>query len=95
MKTIILPLEFRTTFDAKGFALGIGCMLLLVLLILLYSLPSKMAKKRGRSGIGWFFFSLIFSPILAMFIIAILGETEEKRHERIRDEEKIRAMYRS
>jgi Na+/melibiose symporter-like transporter len=54
----------------------------------------KMAKKRGRSQWGWLVFSIFLSPILAMLFIVLLGETDERRHQRIREEEEIRAKYR-
>jgi len=58
----------------------------IVLLIFVY----KMAKKRGRSGGGWVFLSLFISPLLSMIILACLGETEERRTNRIIQEEELR-----
>lgn len=54
-----------------------------------------MANKRGRSGLFWFLFSLIISPFLSMLFLYFLGETEEKRRERIIEEEKLRNLYRN
>ncbi len=49
-----------------------------------------MAKKRGRSQFGWFVFSMLFSPILGMIFLVFLGETEEKRKERLMEEINLR-----
>lgn len=62
-------------------------------LIILIIIPVKMANKRGRSAIGWFIFCLVFSPFLAMLFLALLGETDEKRRERIIEEEKLKYKY--
>lgn len=67
---------------------------IVTLIILSIVIPVKMATKRGRSGLGWFIFCLFFSPFLAIIIIALLGETDEKRRERIIEEEKLRNQYR-
>ena len=58
-------------------------------------IPASMAKKRGRSGFGWFVCSLFLSPIIGIFIVACLGDTEEKRRERIYEEEEIRRQIRN
>lgn len=65
------------------------------LLIMLIIIPVKMATKRGRSGLGWFIFCMFFSPFLAMLFLAVLGETDEKRKERIIEEEELRNRYRN
>lgn len=54
-----------------------------------------MANKRGRAAWFWFLFSLIFSPFLSMLFLFFLGETKNKRRERIIEEEKIRNSYRN
>lgn len=82
-------------FAWKEFLVVVLIAFLAVLLIMLYVIPVKMAKKRGRSQFGWFVFSIFLSPILAMVFLALLGESEEGRHQRIKEEERIRAMYRS
>ena len=44
-------------------------------------IPAYMAEKRGRSVMGWFFLSILITPIYTAFIIFCLGETDEKRKE--------------
>lgn len=72
----------------------IGIVVLLIV-IMLFTIPVKMAIKRGRSGFLWFLFSLITSPFVSMIFIYLLGETEEKRQERIIEDEKLRNLYRN
>ena len=53
----------------------------------------SMANKRGRNQVIWFILAIIF-PIYAMFALFFLGETDEKREERIIEEEQWRRMMR-
>ena len=54
-----------------------------------------MASKRGRSVGGWVALSmLIISPLIGMIFLLILGETEEKKIERITAEEILRQEVR-
>lgn len=69
--------------------------LIFALLVLFFVTVVKMANKRGRSGLGWFMLSLVTSPFLAMLILALIGETEAKRKERIIEEEELRNLYRN
>ena len=52
-----------------------------------------MAKKRGRSVLGWFLLSFfLISPLLGVIGLAFLGETEEKRKNRIMEEEELKEL---
>lgn len=54
----------------------IFCLLALWFVLWFYLfLPAGMARKRGRSEIGWVLISLIFSPSLAIFLLLILGRS--------------------
>lgn len=55
---------------------------LFLFIFLLFFVPG-MARRRGRSTVGWFIFSLLLSPILAIIILALLGDTERRKMERI------------
>ena len=55
-------------------------------------IPAYMAEKRGRSVMGWFFLSILITPIYTAFIIFCLGETDEKRKERIFKEEEWKIL---
>jgi hypothetical protein len=37
-----------------------------------------MAEARGRSAIGWVLVSLFFSPILAVFLLWVLGDAPDR-----------------
>lgn len=78
--------------DSSDFLFLLLCLFILLVFIALCMIPTSMAKKRGRSQFGWFLFSFLFSPILGMIILAFLGETEEKRKERIMEEVELRQL---
>lgn len=65
-------------------------LLYLLILFLLSLVPAYMADKRGRSYVGWLIFSMLFSPILGIILVACLGETEERRRDRILEEEEFK-----
>lgn len=41
-------------------------------------LPARMARKRGRSTIGWVLLAWCISPLWVYILLAILGDTKEK-----------------
>ena len=53
-----------------------------------------MANKRGRDVFGWVVFALLLSPLLAIILLAFLGETKAKRLHRIQEEEELRQSVR-
>ncbi|MDR2948600.1 MAG: hypothetical protein LBV71_05275 [Prevotella sp.] len=57
-------------------------------------IPSFMAEKRGRSPFGWYVFSFVFSFILGIVILLLLGDTEDRRREKILEDEDLRQSYR-
>lgn len=67
----------------------LGIFIFLVTFVLTF-VTASLARKKGRSGFGWFVIACIITPYLSMIILACLGETEEKRRERIMDEERLR-----
>ena len=50
---------------------------------------TAVASAKGRSGCAWFFISLIISPLLAIIVIACLGDSKEKKEEEIKQFVKI------
>lgn len=42
-------------------------------------LPAQMAGARGRSGLFWVLISLIGSPVLAILLLLVLGDTRRRR----------------
>lgn len=53
-------------------------------------LVAKAARNRGRSGVLWFFLSLLINPILAVLLLLAMGDTDAKRKEKWMHEELIR-----
>lgn len=51
------------------------------------------ANGRGRSGIGWFLFSVFLSPLLGLILVAVLPDLEEKRLEEARREDRERKEH--
>ena len=67
--------------------------LVLVYIPLMYAVY-YLAKKYGRPTGIWVFVSLIISPIICLIILLCIGETDEKKRERIREEELFRKSIR-
>lgn len=73
----------------------VGLFIIIILIyILICIIPAYMADKRGRSVISWFLLSILITPIYTTFIIFCLGETDQKRKERIFQEEEWRILCR-
>ena len=53
-----------------------------------------VARREGRSGFGWFLISVLTSFIVALIILACLGDTDDKRQEKIWEEEQWRKQFR-
>lgn len=64
--------------------------IILAFIIFISLLVAEAAEKRGRSYFGWWFLSLIMSPLICMIFLVALGETEDKWRERIMEEEELR-----
>ena len=77
--------------------------IIILILIIFYTIPSIIvgaaASNRGRSGVGYFFVSIIFSPIIGFIILLVLGDNNKIRTERIKEDAEIREnvaqVYRS
>lgn len=46
-------------------------------------LPIKMARKRGRSAIGWVLLFWIISPLWGIILLLVLGDSKQKIREDI------------
>lgn len=68
--------------------------LFFVITIVLTFVTAGAARKRGRSGFGWFLLACIISPYISLIILACLGDTEEKKRDKIYEEELIRKEIR-
>ena len=63
-----------------GSIAGIFCSIFAILFIylLLFYLPRKIAKKRGRSVVGWTILFWILNPFWGAILLLILGDSKEK-----------------
>ncbi|MBR1769985.1 MAG: hypothetical protein IJ748_05965 [Bacteroidales bacterium] len=67
-----------------------------VIFIFFGLIPYKMAKSRGRNPIHWIFLCFIITPLWVYIILAIIGDSEEKRrqyYEQLREYEEKRRQY--
>lgn len=56
----------------------------IILILWLYIfLPAKMARKRGRSSIGWVLLFWIISPLWGIIVLLVLGNSKQKIREDI------------
>ena len=57
-----------------------------VFVYLFFIIPARMARKRGRSEVGWVLLGFCISPFWVYILLAILGDTKEKIKQDIIDE---------
>ena len=59
----------------------------LVLVLWFYIfLPARMARKRGRSILGWILLFWIISPLWGIIVLLVLGDSKQKIREDIIEE---------
>ena len=59
---------------------------LVITAYLWFIIPARMARKRGRSEVGWVLLAFCISPFWVYILLAILGDTNEKIRQDIIDE---------
>lgn len=66
-----------------------GWVVLLFIVVYCFMLHAVMnyADRKGRDKTFWVFIGIIFSPIIATFLLSLYGESKEHRKERIIEEE--------
>lgn len=79
--------------------LGSSLILLLIFIGIAYVLlipffVAAIANKQGRSGVLWFFLSILLNPFFSILILIALGDTDEKRKQKVLEEEQIRLSIR-
>jgi len=72
----------------------IAGVLFFIATVVLTFVTASVARKRGRSGIGWFLLACVISPYISLIVLACIGETDEKKRDRIYEEELIRKSIR-
>lgn len=66
---------------------SISSLLTVLLFLWLYIfLPMKMAKKRGRSKLGWVLLFWLISPLWGTILLLVLGDSKEKIIEDLAEE---------
>lgn len=75
----------QTEDDDWSGALMLFCFLLgvAICIVFYFVIPYKMAKNRGRSAGLWILLGFIISPLLVYIILAIIGDSEEKKREEL------------
>ena len=72
---------------AEEISSTIAIILALIFILWLYIfLPAKMARKRGRSAIGWVLLFWIISPLWGIIVLLVLGDSKQKIKEDITEE---------
>ncbi len=56
--------------------------LVIIIVFILAIAVGGVADSRGRSLVGWFFMSLLITPLLSVIILSLLGRTVENEAER-------------
>ena len=57
----------------------IAIIIVIIFILWLYIfLPAKMARKRGRSTIGWVLLFWIISPFWGIIVLLVLGDSKQK-----------------
>ncbi|MFV0328449.1 MAG: hypothetical protein ACK5KL_01305 [Dysgonomonas sp.] len=83
----------QTEFNSIEFFVILGIIAIIVNALILLYYVYEMACKNGRSSLYWVVFSLCLTPIISIILLSCIGETEEKRRERLlKDEEYLRLM---
>ncbi|MFO7853958.1 MAG: hypothetical protein R6V44_01810 [Paracoccaceae bacterium] len=60
--------------------IALVALLALALLWLLYvDIPATMARNRGRDAVAWVLVAILGTPILAILLLAILGDRDRER----------------
>lgn len=83
----------QTEFKSIEFLIILGIIAIIVNALILLYYVYEMSCKNGRSSLYWIIFSICLTPIFGIILLYCIGETEEKRRERLlKDEEYIRMM---
>lgn len=61
--------------------------------IFLSFVPAILAPGRGRSGIAWYFISLLISPLLATVLVLGLPRLSEQQPQRTAEPERVPCPY--
>ena len=85
---------WHSSFDWYVIIIGLAVLIGIAIVLVVPFLVAEIAEKQGRSRTGWFFLSLLISPPFAVLVLIALGDTDDKRKERIKEDERIRKEMR-
>lgn len=80
-------------FDSISFFAVLMMLAIIINALILLYYVYELACKNGRSSLYWIILSLCVTPIISIILLSCIGETEEKRRERLwKDEEYLKLM---
>lgn len=83
----------ESQFNFAAFLIVIAAIALVICLFGLFWYVYEMACRNGRSSFYWIVLSLLLTPITTIILLACIGETDEKRRERLwLDEDYLKGM---
>ena len=68
--------------------------IILIWLVFCY-IASSVASKNGRDSTGYFLLALFTSPLLTLLILLIIGDSDQKRFDQVKQVEKIKSNIRN
>lgn len=78
-KTYVIMLLQASLQQSENFWFVIAILVIAIILLCFWIyLPASMAMKRGRSALGWVLLAWLISPLWAIVLLLILGDTTEK-----------------
>ena len=83
------------TFDWVPIIIALAIIIGLAYIFLIPFCIAHAAGKKGRSGVAWFFLSILINPFFAMLLLLIVGDTDEMRRKRAIEDERARNTVRS
>ena len=67
---------------------------IVILWTILCFVVGGLANARGRSGVGFFFLSVVLSPLIGLLILLVAGKSGDLRTQEVEAEERLRADVR-
>ena len=73
--------------EIGGIPMGWIVLLFIVVYCFMLNAVMNYADRKGREKTFWVFIGIVFSPIIATFLLFLYGESKEHRKERIIEED--------
>ena len=62
----------------------------LVVNVVLSVVVGYISSQKGRDGVGYFFISVLLSPLIGLIILFVMGDSDKMKFEKIKQEEEMR-----